>query len=171
MPKIALDKTPLKKLQEQLSPEKFKETYKKAITEALKRITPIVRGYLVDNYDKSKLQDKSGDLRKAIGNSLVLLGKDGLTFILPAGLPTKIYVYAAAHQYGANRNSAGKSKTVRKKLKQQAASLFKATGVTKQGGSSYIPPTPFYFLTASQMEHVVYIFFLVIQEVFDKDYK
>lgn len=101
----------------------------KAMQEITRRITPMVRGFLVQNYNKSGVKTRTGKLLKALQRTEVKINifgrKPKLTIHMPAGVDkykdgSDFYEASAAVNYGAIRNVAEGNKKRRKNLKKKA---------------------------------------------------
>lgn len=95
-----------------------KATFSKGVAEAafdkaVDAITPKVRTFLLNNFDKKGMGHHSkpskspstyvhGSLRKAVGNAVVTLNRkgDGITIKFPPGLNNELYLIANSLNYG-----------------------------------------------------------------------
>lgn len=102
-----------------------------AESKIIEYIRPLIRGFVLANYNKSGIKTQSGKLKNAIENldvKLILFGKKPrISIFLPASIPDykenegggNFYKAASAVNYGAVRNNNEKNKRRRKALKNQ----------------------------------------------------
>ncbi len=73
--------------------EDLEKIFRKINFIVVKRLTPMLRAMLVDNYKGVGVI--SGDLKAAVANSYISIGKKGISIKLGAGYDKKVYVRAS----------------------------------------------------------------------------
>lgn len=143
------------------------KVYQVLARQALEEVRPDIRAMLISNYEKSGIEDKTGKLRKAIGNVVIGAKFDAkrawrIYVKFPSGeeaysdkngnLSNPYMVWAALGHGWVRTGKGAKEVSTKSKATAKRNALKHDRTTFKKAGSRYsvVPPRPFFYLDGGQ---------------------
>ncbi|HEY3322072.1 MAG TPA: hypothetical protein VGP72_16515 [Planctomycetota bacterium] len=162
-PKFIIDQRPLQQMEQYLSGvDAFLAQRNEIFRRVCQRLTPFAQKIMLDSLHKSGLHNRSGNLEKAVRNTICFPTRSGFRIGIARGLSAHEYAKDGALQYGSVHGASGLSARSKAKLK----SALLASGGSG-GGMKAHAPHPYYTLDAGQLQQIEAEFNRLLQEELD----